>query len=225
MLPCWYRVRQLFPSYPSLPQSGSHIRVPSQVSSIPPRSLHLPNDRSGSPCITQHLWTQVNAGSTTLGALFHMPAESLEHTLRRVPCIAGGSLLLREGPRWGQGSSTHVAAASGRGHAAEEGEADSKGTNCLTCKYWGSPGLLPRLLGLIGGEPGPTTSLKHLSCFWSTGVTCCPALGRAMCSAGPSTPILSASCRQQGHRGKHCPGLRPTQFLPKICSTALGEPF
>lgn len=59
----------------------------------------------------------------------------------RVPGIAGGSLLLREGPKGGQGSSTHVAATSGTGHTAGEGEADSKGVNVmLNVCILGQPG-------------------------------------------------------------------------------------
>lgn len=66
-----------------------------------------------------------------------------------------------------------------------------------------------------------TTSLKQISCFWSAGVTHNPALG----SAVPSTPIPSASCRQQCPGGKRCPGQCPAQFLPRMCSAAAGEPF
>lgn len=103
----------------------------------PPTSPHLPNDTSGSPGITQHLCSQVNAGGTN-------PWRLVSHASRELPrgqCIAGGSLLLREGPRGGQGSSTHLAATSGRGHAAEEGEADSKGANCtLNVRILGQPG-------------------------------------------------------------------------------------
>lgn len=85
----------------------------------------------------------------------------------------------------------------------------------LASKSWGSLGLLPRLLGLTGEEPGPTTLLKSLSCFWHTGVTRYPVLGHATCSAGPSAPILSASSHQQGDPGKHCPGIMSSSISAK----------